>query len=89
MLYRSVKYKHHSLDAVFAALADPTRRAIAERLTEGRASVTELAEPFDVTLPAIVKHLAVLEHAGLVEHEGPGHVDSLRSSRYSLPIGEV
>jgi DNA-binding transcriptional ArsR family regulator len=74
MLYRSVKYKHHSLDAVFAALADPTRRAIAERLTEGPASVTELAEPFGVTLPAIVKHLAVLEHAGLVEHEKDGRV---------------
>jgi DNA-binding transcriptional ArsR family regulator len=74
MLYRSVKYKQDSLDAVFAALADPTRRAIAERLTDGPASVTELAEPFDVTLPAIVKHLAVLEHAGLVEHEKDGRV---------------
>jgi DNA-binding transcriptional ArsR family regulator len=74
MLYRSVKYKQHSLDAVFAALADPTRRAIAERLAEGPASVTELARPFDVTLPAIVKQLAVLEHAGLVEHEKDGRV---------------
>ena len=46
MLYRSVKYTRHSLDAVFAALADPTRRAIAERLAEGPASVSELAEPF-------------------------------------------
>jgi len=69
-----VKYKQRSLDAVFAALADPTRRAIAERLVEGPASVTELAEPFDVTLPAIVKQLAVLEHAGLVEHEKDGRV---------------
>jgi DNA-binding transcriptional ArsR family regulator len=74
MLYRSVKYKRNSIDAVFAALADPTRRAIAERLAEGPASVTELAEPFDVTLPAIVKQLAVLEHAGLVEHEKDGRV---------------
>jgi DNA-binding transcriptional ArsR family regulator len=74
MLYRSVKYKQHSLDSVFAALADPTRRAIAERLAEGPASMTELAAPFDVTLPAIVKHLAVLEHAGLVEHEKDGRV---------------
>lgn len=47
-----------SLDAVFSALADPTRRAIAERLAHGPASMTELAEPFDVTLPAIVKQLA-------------------------------
>jgi DNA-binding transcriptional ArsR family regulator len=63
-------------ERVFAALADPTRRAIAERLTAGPASVTELAEPFDVTLPAIVKHLAVLEHAGLVEHQKDGRVRS-------------
>jgi DNA-binding transcriptional ArsR family regulator len=74
MLYRSVKYKPHSLDAVFAALADPTRRAIAERLAEGPASMTELAAPFEVTLPAILKHLAVLEHAGLIEHEKDGRV---------------
>jgi DNA-binding transcriptional ArsR family regulator len=62
-----VKYGRASLDAVFGALADPTRRAMAERLAEGPASVTELARPFDVTLPAIVKQLAVLEHAGLVQ----------------------
>jgi DNA-binding transcriptional ArsR family regulator len=74
MLYRMVKYKPSSLDAVFGALADPTRRAIAERLAEGPASVTQLAEPFDVTLPAIVKQLAVLEHAGLVEHQKDGRV---------------
>jgi DNA-binding transcriptional ArsR family regulator len=74
ILYRSVKYKEHSLDAVFAALSDPTRRAIAERLAAGPASMSELAEPFDVTLPAIAKQLAVLEHAGLVEHEKDGRV---------------
>jgi DNA-binding transcriptional ArsR family regulator len=50
----------------FAALADPTRRAILARLTAGAASVTELAEPFNLSLPAISKHLRVLEHAGLV-----------------------
>jgi DNA-binding transcriptional ArsR family regulator len=54
------------LDAVFAALADPTRRAIVARLASGEASVTELAEPFDMTQPAISKHLKVLERAGLV-----------------------
>ena len=54
------------LDAVFAALADPTRRAIVARLASGKASVTELAEPFDMTQPAISKHLKVLERAGLV-----------------------
>jgi DNA-binding transcriptional ArsR family regulator len=55
-----------SLSAVFAALADPTRRAILERLAEGEATVTELAEPFAMSLPAISKHLKVLERAGLV-----------------------
>lgn len=54
------------LDRTFAALADPTRRAILERLEEGEATVTELAEPFDVSLPAISKHLKVLERAGLI-----------------------
>ncbi len=55
-----------SLDAVFAALADPTRRAIVQRLARGRASVTELAEPFRLSQPAISKHLKVLERAGLI-----------------------
>ena len=54
------------LDATFAALADPTRRAILARLTEGDASVNELAAPHDMSLPAISKHLKVLERAGLV-----------------------
>ena len=54
------------LSATFTALADPTRRAILSRLTQGEASVTELAAPFAVTLPAITKHLKVLERAGLV-----------------------
>ena len=54
------------LDATFAALADPTRRAILKRLASGQASVTELAEPFAMTQPAISKHLKVLERAGLI-----------------------
>ena len=54
------------LSAIFAALADPTRRAILARLTSGEASVTELAEPFEMSLPAITKHLKVLENAGLI-----------------------
>ena len=57
------------LDAVFAALADPTRRAILSRLARGEASVNELAEPFDMSQPAISKHLKVLERAGLVARE--------------------
>ena len=54
------------LSITFGALADPTRRAILARLTKGEASVTELAKPFDMTLPAISKHLKVLEHVGLI-----------------------
>ena len=54
------------LSATFAALADPTRRAILARLTLGKTSVTEIARPFDITLPAITKHLKVLERSGLI-----------------------
>ena len=54
------------LSATFAALSDPTRRAILTRLAEGEISVSELAEPFDMTLPAVTKHLNVLERAGLI-----------------------
>jgi len=56
----------HRLDAIFAALADPTRRAIIARLASGRASVTELAQPFAMSQAAISKHLKVLERAGLI-----------------------
>ena len=55
------------LDMAFSALADPTRRAIIARLAQGDATVSQLAEPFDMTIPAISKHLKVLERAGLVE----------------------
>lgn len=55
------------LSATFAALADPTRRAILTTLANGEASVTRLAEPFEMTLPAVSKHLKVLERAGLIE----------------------
>jgi DNA-binding transcriptional ArsR family regulator len=54
------------LDITFSALADPTRRAILARLSRGETSVTELAKPFDMTLPGISKHLKVLERAGLI-----------------------
>ena len=54
------------LSATFAALADPTRRAILAKLSAGEASVTELAEPFEMSLPAVSKHLKVLERAGLI-----------------------
>jgi DNA-binding transcriptional ArsR family regulator len=57
---------HDHLTTTFAALANPTRRAILAPLVAGEASVTELAEPFDMTMPAISRHLKVLEHAGLI-----------------------
>ncbi len=55
------------LSAIFAALADPTRRGILARLATGEASVTEIAEPFDISLPAVSRHLKVLADAGLIE----------------------
>ena len=59
--------KSQNLDAVFAALADPTRRAILSRLAAGEASVNEIAAPFAMSQPAVSKHLRVLERAGLIE----------------------
>jgi DNA-binding transcriptional ArsR family regulator len=59
---------------VFSALADPTRRAIVERLIEGEATVSELAKPFDVSLPAISRHLRVLGEAGLIARRKDGRV---------------
>lgn len=61
--------KPQDLDAVFAALADPTRRAILTRLAAGEASVNEIAAPFEMSQPAVSRHLKVLERAGLVERD--------------------
>src|SRR5215218_8875770 len=75
------------LDRTFAALADPTRRAILTRLAEGEASVTALAEPFEMTLPAVSKHLKVLERAGLISR---GRVAQSRPCRLEAgPLREV
>jgi DNA-binding transcriptional ArsR family regulator len=60
------------LSMVFAALADPTRRAILARLADGDATVSELAEPFSISMPAISRHLKVLEHAGLISRSRSG-----------------
>jgi DNA-binding transcriptional ArsR family regulator len=73
------------LDAVFSALADPTRRRILVRLARGPASITELAEPFDMTLPAVSKHLRVLERARLVRREREGWYH--RCSLDARPLG--
>ena len=76
-----------SLDLTFAALADPTRRAILARLASGDASVTELAEPFAMSQPAISKHLKVLERAGLISR---GRDAQRRPRRLdAAPLGEA
>ena len=71
------------LDATFAALADPTRRAILARLARGDASVAELAHPFEMSQPAISKHLKVLEHAGLIStaHDAQRRPRKLEATR--------
>jgi DNA-binding transcriptional ArsR family regulator len=75
------------LDRTFGALADPTRRAILARLAKGEASVTELAEPFEMSLPAVSKHLKVLERAGLISR---GRERQWRPARLrATPIKEV
>jgi DNA-binding transcriptional ArsR family regulator len=73
-----VNYKTDRLDRTFGALADPTRRAILARLADGEASVTELAEPFRVSLPAVSKHLRILEDAGLLTRTIDGRVHRCR-----------
>ncbi len=74
MLKGLAKRRADSLDTIFAALADPTRRAIVERLSRGEASVGELADPFDMSLAAVSKHLSVLEDAGIIARRRDGRV---------------
>ena len=75
------------LNSTFAALADPTRRAILARLAAGPASVTELAQPFEISLPAVSKHLKVLEHAGLI---GRGRAAQWRPCElHAAPLKDV
>ncbi len=66
--------QHHGLDRAFAALADPTRRAIVARLSRGEAAVSALAEPFAIGLPTLLKHIRVLERSGLVATAKSGRV---------------
>ncbi len=75
------------LSTTFAALADPTRRAILDRLTEGEATVNELAEPFPITVQAVSRHIKVLERAGLITR---GRSKQLRPSRlHAEPLGDA
>jgi len=79
-----VKYKSSELDAIFAALSDPTRRGLLERLAQGQSGVTRLAAPFSMSLPAVSKHLRVLEEAGLVRRQRRG-----REHRLELEAGPM
>jgi DNA-binding transcriptional ArsR family regulator len=76
------------LDRVFHALADPGRRAMVERLVRGPASVSELAAPLDMSLPAVLQHLAVLESSGLVRSEKAGRVRTCRIETVVLRTAE-
>jgi DNA-binding transcriptional ArsR family regulator len=76
------------LDRVFHALADPARRTMLERLTRGPASVSELAQPLAMSLPAVVQHLAVLEDSGLVRSEKIGRVRTCQIEAGSLQRAE-
>ena len=76
------------LDHVFGALADPTRRAILARLGEGEASVGELARPFAMALPSLMKHIRVLEAGGLVESEKSGRIRTCRLNPTAMTDAE-
>jgi len=78
--------KYGALDDVFVALADPTRRAVVRRLGEGSASVGELAQPFEITLPSFMKHVRTLESSGLIRTRKTGRVRmcTLNQDRLSL-----
>jgi DNA-binding transcriptional ArsR family regulator len=78
--------KQRPVDDVFRALGDSTRRGMVERLGEGPATVTQLAQPFDITLSAVVQHLAVLETAGLVSSEKVGRVRTCRLQPVGLRL---
>jgi DNA-binding transcriptional ArsR family regulator len=80
--------QHPALDRVFFALADPSRRAMVERLTRGPASVSTLAEPLDMTLAAVVQHLNVLESSGLVSTKKQGRVRTCRIEPAVLSAAE-
>ncbi|MDX2234558.1 MAG: metalloregulator ArsR/SmtB family transcription factor [Hyphomonadaceae bacterium] len=77
-----------ALNQTFTALADPTRRAMVERLARGPASVTELARPLPMSLPAVVQHLQVLEAAGLVTSEKTGRVRTCRIDPQTLGVAQ-
>lgn len=88
LLLKSMLNQQSNLDLMFQALADPTRRAIIDRLSRGPASVSELAEPFDMSLPAVVQHLQSLEHSGLVTSQKVGRVRTVQMQPEALNLAE-
>ncbi|MEJ0011591.1 MAG: metalloregulator ArsR/SmtB family transcription factor [Bauldia sp.] len=83
-----LNYQTTPIDRMFHALAEPTRRLMVERLSRGPASVSDLARPFAISLPAIVQHLAVLEESGLVKSEKVGRVRTCRLEPKGLQMAE-
>jgi DNA-binding transcriptional ArsR family regulator len=79
--------KYRTLDGTFGALADPTRRGIILHLAQGQASVSELAKPYGISMPAISKHLKVLEEAGLIFRWREGRVHYCKLA--TAPLGEI
>jgi DNA-binding transcriptional ArsR family regulator len=81
-------YQPQTLDRVFQALADPARRAMVERLSRGPASVSELARPLAMSLPAVMQHLGVLESSGLVASQKVGRVRTCRVAPEAMNLAE-
>src|SRR5271157_4888747 len=88
MILKHMLNQSSSLDQTFQALADPTRRAMMERLSLSPASVSELAQPLAMSLPAVMQHLAVLEGSGLVVSEKIGRVRTCRIDGQALSLAE-
>jgi len=88
VILRHVLNQQTPLDLTFQALADPTRRAMVERLARGPASVSELARPLAMSLPAVMQHLAVLENSGLIRSEKIGRVRTCRVEPQALSLAE-
>lgn len=80
---------HPALDSVFHALADPTRRAVIQRLGRGTAAVSELAKPFDMALPSFMKHIGVLENSGLISSIKVGRVRTCKIETARLAAAEA
>lgn len=78
--------KPHDLEAIFSALANPTRRTVFERLCKGPAAATELAEPFEMALPSFMQHLGVLEEAGLVRSRKEGRRRTYRARELPMLV---